>query len=175
MNRLDLSRWEGGTMLGTGWWRGAVIAGAVFLILSGGTPAWSKGLRARENGSALWIAADRVTGFVPFTVSLYGKVNSSVEPGKLELCREAAMQSDFAGSRNGRGADDAMMPTSRPDRDDPSSEPACSTGILVRTADGFDYKHEMRFDRPGTYRVRLSMVDQTGHRAISNTVQVNAL
>jgi hypothetical protein len=33
----------------------------------------------------------------------------------------------------------------------------------------------MRFDRPGVYRVRLSMVDQTGHRAISNTVQVNAL
>jgi len=33
----------------------------------------------------------------------------------------------------------------------------------------------MRFDRPGTYRVRLSMVDSTGHRVMSNTVQVNAL
>ena len=162
-------------MLGSRWWRGAVIAGTAFLILSGGTPVWSKGLRAKENASALWIAADRVTGFVPFTVSLYGKVNSSVEPGKLELCREGAMQSDFAGSRNGRGADDPSMPTSRPDRDDSASEPSCSTGILVRTADGFDYKHEMRFDRLGVYRVRLSMVDQTGHRAISNTVQVNAL
>ena len=158
-----------------GWSRGAVVAGAVLLILAGVAPAWSKGLRSKENGSALWIAADRVTGFVPFTVSLYGKVNSSVEPGRMELCREAAMQSDFAGSRDGRGGDDPMATSSRPDRGDAANEPACSTGTLVRTADGFDYKHEMRFDRPGTYRVRLSMVDATGHRVISNTVQVNAL
>jgi len=162
-------------MLGTGWVRGTMVAGAIFLILAGGHPVWSKGLRAKDNASALWIAADRVVGFVPFTVSLYGRVNSSVEPGKLELCREASLQTDVAGSRDGRGPDDGMMPATGRDRDGSANEPACSTGTLVRTADGFDYKHEMRFDHPGIYRVRLSMVDHTGHRAISNTVQVNAL
>jgi hypothetical protein len=84
------------------------------------------------------------------------------------------MQADVAGSRG--GADDPMA--ERPERGiAPAAhqEPFCATGTLVRTRDGFDYSHEMRFDRPGTYRVRLSMVDETGHRVMSNTVQVNAL
>ncbi len=163
-------------MRGTGWSRQAVIAGLVLATLAGGAaPVWSKGTRARENTSALWIAADRVTGFVPFTVSLYGRVNSPVEPVRLELCREAAMRSDFAGSRTGRDADEPSLPPSRQNRNDLATESVCSPGTLVRTADGFNYKHEITFDRSGSYRVRLNMVDHTGHRVISNTVQVNAL
>ena len=153
----------------------SLLAGGVVaaMILSTG-PAWAKGSRSKDGPPALWIAADRVVGFVPFTVSLYGKVLGSAEPDRLELCRELAMQTDVAGSRG--GADDPM--SERPDRNTAPAarqDPVCATGTLVPTRDGFDYSHEMRFDRPGTYRVRLSMVDATGHRVMSNTVQVNAL
>jgi len=145
-------------------------------MLFGGGPAWSKGSRAKDGASALWIAADRVVGFVPLTVTLYGKVPGSAEPGRLELCRDVAMQPDFAGPGSRAGAEDPMMGrTERNTAPTAPSEPVCSTGTLVRTQDGFDYRHEMRYDRPGTYRVRLSMVDAAGHRVISNTVQVNAL
>jgi hypothetical protein len=161
-------------MRGYRWSRLALVAGLGLAVLAGGAPAWSKGSRSKENGTALWIAADRVVGFVPFTVSLYGRVNSSVEPDRLQLCREAAMQADFADARDSRGGGDPSALPSRHDRNDGPAEPPCSTGTLVRTPDGYDYKHEMRFDRPGTYRVRLSMVDRTGHKAISNAVQVNA-
>jgi len=152
-----------------------VLAGGVVVAMALGTgAAWSKGTRAKDGPPALWIAADRVVGFVPFTVSLYGKVLGGVEPNRLELCREQAAQTDVAGSRGGADAPIA-------DRPDRNASPAglqdsmCATGTLVRTRDGFDYSHEMRFDQPGTYRVRLSMVDAAGHRVISNTVQVNAL
>jgi hypothetical protein len=144
-------------------------------ILGNGT-AWSKGLRSKEakdGMSALWIAADRVVGFVPFTVTLYGKVPGSTEPSRLELCRDVPMQADFANPRS--GAEDPM--TGRTERSNTTAallEPLCSKGDLVRTQDGFDYTHEMRFDRPGSYHVRLNMVDATGHKVISNTVQVNA-
>ena len=153
---------------------GVVVAAT---ILGGGT-AWSKGSRAKdvkEGVQAMWIAADRVVGFVPLTVTLYGKVPGTVEPSRLELCRDVATQTDFA---NPRGAAEDPM-TSRSERSNNAPvgppEPLCSTGKLVRTQDGFDYTHEMRFDRAGTYRVRLTMVDADGHRVISNTVQVNAL
>ncbi len=46
--------------------------------------------------------------------------------------------------------------------------------IWIRTPDGYDYAHDMRFDRPGVYQVRLMMVDTGGRRVMSNTVQVNA-
>jgi hypothetical protein len=150
---------------------GGVVAAAVIL---GAGPAWSKGSRPKDGPPALWIAADRVVGFVPFTVSLYGKVLGNNEPTRLELCREMAVQTDVAGSRN--GGDDPMA--ERPDRNTAFASPqdtTCATGTLVRTREGFDYSHEMRFDRPGSYRVRLSMVDASGHRVMSNTVQVNAL
>jgi len=154
-------------------WLGLGLAAAVAMSAGAG-PAWSKGSRAKDGPPALWIAADRVVGFVPFTVSLYGKVLGSTEPSRLELCRELAMQTDVGGSRG--VADDPFA--GRSDRGagpSGSQEPVCATGTLVRTRDGFDYTHEMRFDRPGTYRVRLSMVDAGGHRVMSNTVQVNAL
>jgi len=153
----------------------SVLAGVVVTaIIVGSGPAWSKGSRSKDGASALWIAADRVVGFVPFTVSLYGKVPGSAEPARLELCRDVVIQADFASPRP--GADDPM--TGRTDRNNAPAgppEPLCSPGTLMRTQDGFNYTHEMRFDRPGTYRVRLTMVDATGHRAISNAVQVNAL
>jgi hypothetical protein len=151
-----------------------LVAGVVAAAWLGTGVLWAKGSRAQDDPQALWIAADRVVGFVPFTVSLYGKVLASVEPGRIELCREAAMQTDVGGSRD--SADESM--SARADRAAPASapqEPVCAAGTLVRTPTGFDYRHEMRFDRPGIYRVRLSMVDATGHRVISNTVQVNAL
>jgi hypothetical protein len=160
------------------WKSRSVLAGIVAgVMLFGGGPAWSKGSRSKDNASALWIAADRVVGFVPFTVTLYGKVPGSAEPGRLELCRDVPMQTDFAGPGARGGAEDPMTARTERNTVPPTAppEPACSTGTLVRTQDGFDYKHEMRFDRAGTYRVRLSMVDATGHRVISNTVQVNAL
>jgi hypothetical protein len=150
-----------------------IVAAAVIL---GSGPAWSKGSRAKDGKdgtSALWIAADRVVGFVPFTVTLYGKVPGSTEPSRLEMCRDAPLQVDPANPR--AGADDPMM--GRTERANPSAaplEPLCATGRLVRTQTGFDYTHEMRFDQPGSYRVRLNMVDAMGHHVISNTVQVNA-
>ncbi len=156
------------------WSRSALAAALVAATVCGSVPAWSKGWSkgAKDAAPALWIAADRVIGFVPFTVSLYGKVRSATEPSRLELCREMAAQADMAGARD--GIDDRMQPA-RHEPDAATPEPTCATGTIVRTADGYDYQHEMRFDRPGTYRVRLSMVDQGGHRVVSNTVQVNAL
>ena len=160
-------------MLGTrGGWRVPVGVIVAAMILGSG-PAWPKGSRPKDGAPALWIAADRVVGFVPFTVTLYGKVLGSLEPGRLELCRDVAIQADIASTRG--GVEDPMA--ARADRNSaPSapSEPVCSTGTLARTRDGFDYTHEMRFDRPGAYHVRLSMVDASGHRVISNSVQVNA-
>src|SRR5438093_6042379 len=152
----------------------ALAAGLAAAMLCGSVPAWSKGWSkgAKDTAPALWIAADRVIGFVPFTVSLYGKVRSVTEPSRLELCREVAAQADMTG---GRDPEDERMQPARHEPDGAAAEPPCATGTVVRTPDGYDYQHEMRFDRPGTYRVRLSMVDQTGHRVVSNTVQVNAL
>ena len=161
-------------MRGNLWSRSALVVGLIAATLRGSVPAWSKGWskRPKDGAPALWIAADRVVGFVPFTVALYGKVLGASEPGRLELCRETAAQADLANPRNG---EDERMQPARQETETGSAEPTCATGTLVRTPEGYDYQHEMRFDRPGTYRVRLSMVDQTGHRVISNTVQVNAL
>jgi len=161
-------------MRGNLWSRLGLAAGVTAVTFLSGVPAWSKGWSKgpKDGVPALWIAADRVVGFVPFTVALYGKVRSATEPSRLELCREVATQVDLADSRSGQ--DERMQPA-RHEPDPAAAEPSCATGTLVRTPDGYDYQHEIRFDRPGTYRVRLSMVDQGGHRVISNTVQVNAL
>ena len=161
-------------MRGNLWSRSVLVAGLMGAAFCGSAPAWSKGWSKgpKESEPALWIAADRVVGFVPFTVALYGKVRGAAELNRFELCRELAVQADLANSRNGE--DDRMQPARHEPETGPA-EPSCAPGTLVRTPDGYDYQHEMRFDRPGTYRVRLSMVDQAGHRLISNTVQVNAL
>src|SRR6266487_1645919 len=124
---------EGGQMRERRRCRSVLAGGVVAAVILGIGPAWSKGSRAKDGPPALWIAADRVVGFVPFTVSLYGKVLGSAEPERLELCREAAAQADISGSRT--GGDDPMSP-----RDDHAptvtagpQEPACSSGTLVRT------------------------------------------
>jgi hypothetical protein len=130
--------------------------------------SWAKGPRRQVPG--LWIVADRIVGFVPFTVYVYGKVRGE-EPGRIELCRsEVAWLTDSSASRTvgGRGASlDA-------NRDSGPEEPACSSSGTVRTPDGYDYTHDMHFDHPGIFHVRLMMVDPAGHRVVSNTVQVNA-
>jgi hypothetical protein len=118
----------------------------------------------------LWIVADRIVGFVPFTVSLYGKL-LGVEPGRMEVCRsEVASLTEPTRSRseeNGR-----LEP---PLRHDPlREEPPCAPGKVVRAPDGYDYAHDIRFDRPGTYQVRLRMLDRAGKRILSNPVLVNA-
>lgn len=149
---------------------GRVALAAVVLagILCGG-PSWAKG--PRRGGPELWIVADRIVGFVPFTVYLYGRVKGA-EPGRLELCRsEVAWLTDSSSTRMGGG----MHPTGfDAKRDTTPEEPSCAEAGVVRTPDGYDYAHDMRFDRPGTYHVRLSMIDPQGHRLVSNTVQVNA-
>jgi hypothetical protein len=131
-------------------------------------PAWARGLK--RSGPGLWIVTDRIVGFVPFTVYVYGKV-VGMEPGQIELCRsDVALVTEAAPARLG---------TARPQgfedrRDDPDRSPACTAGEVTRTPDGYDYARDMRFDRPGTYHVRLTMVDTHGNRVTSNTVQVNA-
>ena len=154
--------------------RSMLVGLVVAATLLAGAPAWSKGGRAKDGAQALWIAADRVVGFVPFSVTLYGRVMGTVEPGRLDVCREAVMQADF-GNPRGAGDDPMAGPGDRVNAPAAPGDSSCAAGTLVRGRDGFDFRHEMRFDRPGTYRVRLSTVDASGHRAISNTVQVNAL
>lgn len=135
--------------------------------LFGAVPASAKG--PRPAGPMLWIVADRIVGFVPFTVFLYGKVTGG-EPGKMELCRqEVAWLTDTGAANPGRGV---TLPP--PQRSAQPDDPPCATGRIVRTPDGFDYQHDMRFEKPGTYQVRLSMVDAQGHRVLSNPIQVRA-
>ncbi len=131
--------------------------------------AWARG-RGRS-GPGLWIVADRIVGFVPFTVYVYGKVVGA-EPGDIELCRsEVAWLTDTSSARiTGGGHATALDGRQGADAEDPP----CAAGKVVRTPDGYDYVHDMRFQRPGTYHVRLTMVDRSGHRVVSNSVQVNA-
>lgn len=148
-------------------WVAAACAALIAVFLCTGT-VWAKGPRA--SGPMLWIVADRIVGFVPFTVYLYGKVSGG-EPGRMELCRqEVEWLTDAgpsAGGRPGAGPSAAPRPAG-------GSEAPCASGILVRTPDGYDYQHDLRFEKPGTYQVRLSMVDPQGHRVLSNAVQVRA-
>jgi hypothetical protein len=118
----------------------------------------------------LWIVADRVVGFVPFTVYLYGKVVGT-EPGKIELCRqEVEWLTDSSATGSSRPG--YTVPPSR--RSAEAGAAPCASGRVVRTPDGYDYQHDMRFEKPGTYQVRLSMVDARGHRVLSNSIQVRA-
>lgn len=151
-----------------GWrWAAACLA-LVAALLSNGS-VWAKG--PRGTGPMLWIVADRIVGFVPFTVYLYGKVTGA-EPGKkMELCRQEIEWLTDTGS-GGAGRPGHTVPPSQ--RSIQTEDPPCASGKLVRTPDGYDYQHDMRFDKPGTYQVRLGMVDAQGHRVLSNTVQVRA-
>ena len=99
---------------------------------------------------------------------MYGKVVGP-EPGQLELCRsETAWIAESAKSRR--------VEESTPRSGFPAGPRGkdCSAGKLSRTPDGFDYEHDMRFDRPGTYQLRLVKIDSNGVRMVSNTVRVRA-
>jgi hypothetical protein len=152
----------------TGGWRVAAVCLALGAASLGDGTAWAKG--RKPAGPMLWIVADRVVGFVPFTVYLYGKVVGT-EPGKMELCRqevESLTDSSATGSsRPGHAAPSAQRPA-------PAGEPPCASGKVVRTPDGYDYQHDMRFEKPGVYQIRLNMVDAEGHRTHSNSIQVRA-
>ncbi len=146
----------------------AIVFGLALLVtLAGGGAAWARA--PRRGGPGLWIVADRIVGFVPFTVYIYGRVLGS-EPGQIELCRsEVSWLTESPATRMGSGR--PALDTQHLG-DDP--EGPCASGRVVRTPDGFDYSHDMHFERPGVYHVSLTMVDAGGRRISSNTVQVNA-
>jgi hypothetical protein len=148
---------------------GTVVAGgALLLSLAGEGDAWARGPKA--SGPGLFIVANRIVGFVPFTVSIYGKVRG-IEPGQVELCRsEVAWMTDPARA----SAVGGRTTPEEPFRGDGGGAD-CTAGEVVKTSEGFDYARDLRFDRPGVYQVRLRMVDPSGHRVLSNSVQVNAL
>lgn len=146
-----------------------IAGGALLLCLTGQADARARGPKA--SGPGLFIVANRIVGFVPFTVSIYGKVRG-LEPGQIELCRsEVAWMTDPARA----AAVGGRMTPGEPFRGDAGGDADCTTGEVVKTAEGFDYARDLRFDRPGVYQVRLRMVDPSGHRVLSNSVQVNAL
>ncbi|HXH28254.1 MAG TPA: hypothetical protein VNL37_04370 [Candidatus Polarisedimenticolia bacterium] len=148
---------------------GLALAAILLSLPSGNAALWAKD--GKRSNPSLWIVADRIVGFVPFTVYLYGKV-SGVEPGRIEMCRtEVAWLTETSATRLGGSQAtslDARQTT------DPATEPSCAPGRVARTPDGYDYAHAMRFDRPGTYQVRLRMIDGKRGTVVSNTLQVNA-
>ena len=146
-----------------------VIAALLLLPAGGGAEIQAKGPKGQ--GPMLWIVADRIVGFVPFTVLLYGKVVGT-DPGTMELCRsEVAWLTETSAANPSGGAASGQTPG---DRGRPAEGSACATGRTQRTPEGYDYAYDMRFTQPGTFQVRLSMVDAAGKRILSNAVQVNA-
>jgi len=152
---------------------GLAAAGCLLLTVLLMGPATSRAAsRARgpgDVGPALLIAADRLTGFVPFTVTVYGRVRGVV-PGSIELCRLRVPPvfeslADRSSSRSGPDAEAWSGP----------AEPAaCVSGRAVASAGWFTYEHDLRFDQAGQFHVRLTMVDSAGRRLTSNTVRVSA-
>lgn len=154
----------------------SLLAGVVLAtVLSGGGPALAKG--PKNSGPVFYIVADRIVGFVPFTVLLYGKIRGT-EPGAIELCRtEIAPLADMAETRPagvglgpdhspaGPGAGRVVAPPA----------PACSSSRITKAPNGYDFAQDVRFDRAGTFQVRLTMVGKDGKRILSNPVQVKAL
>ena len=141
----------------------------VMLLSPVASPAASRARGSNEASPALLIAADRVTGFVPFTVTVYGRIRG-VEPESIELCRlripllsESA--ADHSGPRQGSESE-ARSETGEPT--------ACVSGRAIASAGWFAYEHDLRFDQAGQYHVRLTMVDSAGRRLTSNTVRVSA-
>jgi hypothetical protein len=140
---------------------------AACLALLGGE-SWARSAAADKGARALFIAADRVNGFVPFSVTVYGFVNGA-EPGSITLCRaKIEAMSEPAGQRGdawGWAGEESKG------RTDPSG---CVPGRLVPSKGGFAYENDLRFDRPGVYHVQLLVIDAEGHRRTSNTVRVSA-
>ena len=151
--------------------RKLLAAGALALaVLPATAPALARGPRVK--GPGLRIVADRVVGFVPFTVYVYGKI-SGPAPERIRLCRSevASITESSSSSARARGRGRNAIRNSERSGDRPA---VCGQGKVVRTKDGFDFTHDLRFDRPGTYRLHLMMSDADGRRTISNTVRVSA-
>jgi len=149
--------------------RGLILGAALLL---GAVPAagliWAKGFTGTTSG--LWITADRIVGFVPFTVYVYGTVQGS-EPGQVQLCRsEVSWMTESSGSR----VDTAGQPSPLAPKKQAADEAPCALGEMVRTPDGYQYTRDMHFDHPGVYHIRLMMVEASGRRVVSNTVRVSA-
>lgn len=152
---------------------GASAAGCLLMIVLLATPEGSRAAsRSRAPDPpppALLIAADRVSGFVPFTVTVYGRVRG-VEPGSIEFCRLRIPALDeppdgLVASRSGQEPESWSEPV----------EPAaCVSGRAIASEGGIAYEHDLRFDRAGQYHVRLTMLDSGGRRLTSNTVRVRA-
>ncbi len=149
--------------------RGVVLAvGLLMGSLPAGGLSWAR--KPVTGGPGLWISADRIVGFVPFTVYIYGKMRDA-ERGDLELCRsEVAWITDSSGASAGVGGQASPASMGQQIGD----QPACSKGETVNTPDGYQYRHDMQFDRPGIFHVRLMMVDPGGHRRMSNTLRISA-
>jgi hypothetical protein len=118
----------------------------------------------------IYIATNRVVGFVPLTVYVYGKIAGET-PERIELCR-SEMRSLMGDSSQRDEERRTAVRSARRSSKMPGR--TCAPGRLVPTPEGFDHAYEMRFDHPGTYQVRLMMVDRSGRRSVSNTVQVRA-
>lgn len=162
--------------------RGGLVVASLVTAMPADGSAWAR--VPGSPGPVLYIVADRIVGFVPFTVYLYGKVTGT-EPGAIELCRsEVALMADMAEARpsvggfgiggpggNGPGAAPAVGPA----RGAVPPTATCSSGQLSKGPDGYDFAQEARFEKAGTFQVRLSMVDTSGRKILSNPVQVKAL
>jgi hypothetical protein len=151
----------------TAWKSLLCCAVAASLALPSGT-SWARDTAPEKGGRALFIAADRVNGFVPFSVTVYGFVNGA-EPGSIALCRaKIEAMSEPASQRGDVWGWAGEEGKARPD---PSG---CVPGRLVTSKGGFAYENDLRFDRPGIYHVQLLVIDAEGHRRTSNTVRVSA-
>jgi len=153
--------------------RGVLTTGCFVLTLltstTGSPRAAARGREAEGVSPTLLIAADRITGFVPFTVTVYGRIRG-VEPGSIELCRSRIMP--LFTSLADRGAPGGPAETEGPP--ERAAAGACVSGRAVPSTGGFAYERDLRFDEPGLYHLRLTMVDDAGRRLISNTVRVSA-
>ena len=152
-------------------WIGRMVAGGLFVGLLTAGGAVRAGEDAPKVGEEeLYIATDRVVGFVPLKVLVYGKIRSTA-PERIELCR-SEVKSLVADTK--RRTEGRRRSVTNARRISEQAGIACAPAKIVPTPDGYDHAYEMRFDRPGTYQVRLMMVDQSGRRSVSNTVQVRA-
>ncbi|MFQ5878413.1 MAG: hypothetical protein ACE5JH_12140 [Acidobacteriota bacterium] len=148
----------------------AVVSGTLVLaLLLSVTSTLAK--RSRPADRRLFIVADRVVGFVPFTVYVYGRIIDA-EPARIELCRSevASLVGESRGEPSFRGPGDGAEPARFA-----GPRTSCAPGRIEGTQEGYEYTHDMHFDRPGTYRLRLRMVDRDGRRVVSNAIQVRAL
>lgn len=142
------------------------------LVLQAAFPVEARGRAERRpepRAPGVLIAADRVTGFVPLTVTLYGRLGGR-QPAALELCRWRVAQMFGGAVERPAAGEPEPDGTHAP----PIEPPACQPSRVTPTTDGYVYEHDLRFDQPGLYEVRMTLVDDAGRRQTSNVVRVTA-